>query len=146
MKYSEARMNIWDAYNQGNFIVITTNGFIKRNGEAVMGAGIALQAKNRFSGLAYAIGQAIAKYGNFPLVNVKYRLITLPSKKTWTEPSDLALIEDGLKILVKIASELELEQVYMPRPGCGNGHRDWETEVKQICERILDHRFVICNY
>jgi len=38
--------NIWNYYNKGNWIVITTNGTIKKNGEAVMGRGVALEAKN----------------------------------------------------------------------------------------------------
>lgn len=145
MKFSEQRFDVWHGYNNGDFIVVTTNGFVKRNGEAVMGAGIALQAKTRFLGMAYAVGQAIAKNGNIPLVNVKYRIITLPTKKIWTENSDLELIENGLQTLVKIVTELELDRVYMPRPGCGNGKRDWDSEVKPICEKYLDSRFIICH-
>jgi hypothetical protein len=146
IKFSEEYRDIWQAYNAGNFIVITTNGFVKRNGEAVMGAGIARQAKDKFLGLAYAVGQAIAKYGNVPLVNLKYRLITLPTKKIWTEDGNLELIEDGLKILVKIVDELEIEKLYLPRPGCGNGKRSWENDVRPICEKVLNSRFVICHH
>jgi len=65
-----------------------------------MGAGIAHQARNMFQGLAYAIGQAIKKNGNFPLVNVKYRMITLPTKHHWIEDANLQLIEDGLVGLI----------------------------------------------
>lgn len=31
--------NIWDFYNKGFWIAITTNGTVKKNGEAVMGRG-----------------------------------------------------------------------------------------------------------
>jgi len=144
MKFSEEYTDIWQVYNRGEFIVITTNGFVKKNGEAVMGAGIALQAKNRFPGIAFAIGQGIAYWGNVPLVNVKYRIFTLPTKKTWTENADLKLIEDGLEILTRMVTELQLEKIYLPKPGCGNGKLNWETQVKPLCEKLLDSRFVIC--
>lgn len=144
MKYSEEYADIWSFYKTGEFIVITTNGFVKKNGDAVMGAGIARQARDKFPGMAYAIGQAIKKNGNVPLVNVKYRIITLPTKKIWTELSDPKLIEEGLGILVRIVDELELEHVYMPRPGCGNGKLDWTSTVKPLCDKHLDSRFHIC--
>lgn len=144
-KFSEEFANIWKHHDNGSFICITTNGFVKKNGEAVMGAGIAFQAKNKFTGIAYAVGQGIKKYGNIPLVNIDYRLITLPTKIMWTQPSDLSLIESSLKSLVKIADELKLEKIYLPRPGCGNGKRNWEKEVKPICLSLLDHRFIVCS-
>ena len=40
--------DIWDYHKQGHWIVITTNGTVKSNGEAVMGRGIALQARAKF--------------------------------------------------------------------------------------------------
>ena len=43
---------------------ITTNGFIKSNGEAVMGRGCALQAKRAWPELPRIIGQLNKKYGN----------------------------------------------------------------------------------
>ena len=145
MKFCELKADIWQFYNSGEFVVIATNGFIKRNGEAVMGRGIAKQAKDRFPGIAYAVGKAITKNGNVPMVNIEYRIITLPTKVMWTEPGSLPLIEASLKTLVKITNELGLTAVYLPRPGCGNGNLDWLTQVKPLCEQYLDERFHICN-
>jgi hypothetical protein len=143
--FREQYGDIWQLYNLNNFIVITTNGFVKKNGEAVMGAGIAYQARNRFSGLAYALGKSISVNGNVPLINVHYRIITLPTKDHWINESNLLLIEDGLKIIIQIVNELDIKEVCMPRPGCGNGMKDWESEVKPICKKLLDNRFIICN-
>ena len=38
----EVKGDIWNFYNKGYWIVIPTNGTVKRNGEAVMGRGVAL--------------------------------------------------------------------------------------------------------
>ena len=43
---------------------ITTNGFVKKNGEAVMGRGCAKEACERYPGLAKQLGEKIIKKGN----------------------------------------------------------------------------------
>lgn len=45
-------------------ICITTNGFVKTNGECVMGRGCAKQAANKWPGLATDLGSLIRKNGN----------------------------------------------------------------------------------
>ena len=45
-------------------ICITTNGFVKKNGEAVMGRGCAAQAKKMLVGVDKALGSAIKRAGN----------------------------------------------------------------------------------
>lgn len=58
--------NLWDFYRTESdcFIVIPTNGVLKSNGEAVMGAGLAKQAAQRFPTLPQLLGQAIRHTGN----------------------------------------------------------------------------------
>jgi hypothetical protein len=43
--------NIWDYYDKGHWIVITTNGIVNKNGEAIMGRGVALEAAKKFKDL-----------------------------------------------------------------------------------------------
>lgn len=50
-KLKEITGDIWDFWNRGHYIVIPTNGSVKKNGEAVMGKGLALQAKEKISEL-----------------------------------------------------------------------------------------------
>ena len=43
--------NLWDFYDRGAHVAITTNGSISGNNLAVMGRGVALEAKQRFPAL-----------------------------------------------------------------------------------------------
>lgn len=71
----EAYGDIWDNIDAYDAVVITTNGFVKNNGEAVMGRGIALAAKERFPQLPFKLGQRILQHGNLSYafsINSKY--------------------------------------------------------------------------
>lgn len=145
----EATGDIWDYYNQGNWIVIPTNGTVKRNGEAVMGRGLALQAKSRFPQLSFALGRFINAYGNVVFVsnlqNREFRsikLITFPVKNHWKETASLHLIERSCNQLVYVAPQNFL--IYLPKVGCGNGRLDWKN-VKPILEERLDDRFIVVS-
>jgi hypothetical protein len=54
--------NIWD-HHQDGWIVVTTNGIIKSNGDAVMGAGIALEAARKFPDLPRQLGDRLRVIG-----------------------------------------------------------------------------------
>jgi hypothetical protein len=141
--------NLW--HLEADAKCITTNGFVKNNGEAVMGAGIAKQAKLFYPKLPLAVGLAIQVLGNHvtPFVVEKDNILfTFPVKHNWWEKADLELIERSASELVEWVDEINqvkevIETVALPRPGCGNGQRDWEEEVKVVIEPILDDRFVV---
>jgi hypothetical protein len=77
-------------------ICITTNGFVKRSGAAVMGAGVAKQAKKRWPYIDYQVGENIDLFGNVPFLltverdgaiyirdrtyEVPYHVLTFPVK------------------------------------------------------------------
>ena len=142
----EVKGNLWDYYDKGEWIVITTNGTIKRNGACVMGKGVALEAKNRFPKLDKVLGAAISRFGNqlFVLRGIAgdVRIVTFPVKHNWNEKADLTLIERSCRQLEFVVREKSV--VYMVRPGCGNGQLDWK-DVKPILEKYLDDRFVVVN-
>lgn len=83
--------NAWDYYNNNSDVTlcITTNGFVKANGECVMGRGIAFTAKTKFPSLPYRLGQLIAHHGNYPFYLPDLRIITYPVKHNWWEVADL---------------------------------------------------------
>lgn len=127
--------------------IITTNGCIKNNGEAVMGRGVALQATSRYPDLPQRLGQAIKTNGNVPALFRDYRLLTWPVKYNFWEPADLGLIEASTHRIVAITSELRTEYrvrlfFLLVRPGCGNGGLRWE-DVCPIIAPLLDDHFVV---
>ena len=136
--------NIWDFHKQGYWIVITTNNTVKSNGEAVMGGGIALQAKQKFPRLPARVGRLLGEYGNVPQPLHNFRLITFPVKYHWSEKANLDLIRNSCESLVEGMKLLDLDILYMVRPGCGNGGLDWK-DVKPILEKYLDDRFTVVN-
>lgn len=58
-----SKQNIFQC-DDADAICITTNGFVKRSGAAVMGAGVAKQAKERWRFIDYTLGQYINLFGN----------------------------------------------------------------------------------
>jgi hypothetical protein len=138
----EVTGDIWDYYDKGNWVVITTNGTVKANGEAVMGKGIALQAKQRFPEFPKILGGFITRNGNRPHPFRLIRIITFPVKYYWAQKADISLIEDSCMELVEGMKLLALEVVYMVRPGCGVGGLVWK-DVKPILEKYLDDRFIV---
>ena len=131
--------------------VITTNGFVKRNGECVMGAGCALEAKTKWSELPKVLGDSIRKYGNVvtPIrlgdESDSAMLFAFPVKHNWFEKADIELIRRSAEQLVNKVSVFSPSAVVMPRPGCGNGGLRWE-DVKPVIEPILDDRFHVITF
>ena len=82
--------DIWGYYDVGCNICITTNGFVKKNGWAVMGRGIALQAKKRFPNIDIRYGNMLGgptSTGNpntFMFVEeIAPRIFSFPVKRDW---------------------------------------------------------------
>lgn len=145
-QFKEQRVDLWEGYFAD--LVITTNGFVKNNGEAVMGAGCAKEAATRFSWLPQRLGSLISLYGNhvFLLDSISddagetVNLWSFPVKHHWREKADIELIKRSANELKEINRNYGIA---LPRPGCGNGKLDWETEVKPALQGILDGRFTI---
>jgi hypothetical protein len=142
----EVHGDILDAWNRA-WIIIPTNGYVKKNGEAVMGRGLALSAKKAYPSLPLELGRRLKEYGNIVFTFHEYRLITFPVKHNWWEKADYNLIRRSAEAVREIFS-LNLTEiptpVYIPKIGCGNGKLDW-TYVKPILEKYLDDRFIVCD-
>ena len=141
----EIKGNIWDYYDKGHWIVITTNGNVKTNGEAVMGKGIALQAKQKFPDLPHMLGQQILSLGNILHHWGQEGLIFFPTKHNWWEKADIKLIEESTSQLKEFFDNIITDYptpVYLVRPGCNNGKLEWK-DVKPILEKYLDDRFIV---
>ena len=130
-------------------LVITTNGFTKADGTAVMGRGCALQAAAKWHDFPKALGERIRHGGN--VVNAfrypGYKAVfTFPVKENWWEKASLDLIRASANRLKRLVEMHRLDEVFIPRPGCGNGKLAW-ADVKAVLEPIFtDDRFVIVDY
>lgn len=139
----EAFGDAW-ALSKGAVLAITTNGFIRKSsGRAVMGAGIAKQARDRYPGIDHLLGHMLEHGNNVYVLNEEEpALVSFPVKVFWWDPASLDLIERSARQLVEIVDSTWPDQmVYLPRPGCGNGGLRWAA-VKPVLEPILDDRFV----
>ena len=140
----EAIGNLWKA-NPKFIRCITTNGDIKKNGELVMGRGIALEAKQKYPALPKLIAEHVKNNGNTVHYFDQYNIISFPTKIHWRDQSDITLIKHSCYQLNTLLNHLN-KQAILPRPGCANGGLDWEKEVKPIISTILtDKVWVITN-
>jgi hypothetical protein len=112
--------NIWDDHAAGHYAVIPTNTVVKSNGEAVMGAGLAKQARDKFKGLSARYGaylrDAQANGTSTMMVDHENRLILVPTKGDWKLPSSIEQVDAALTEL----GTLDLP-MSVPNLGAGNG-------------------------
>ena len=85
------KKDIWDIHNFGETIVVTTNGTVRRDGCAVMGAGVAKEAKERYPNFPFELGYRLKEHGNYLFYFKKYALPL----------TDKSIVDSGL--LFKIA-------------------------------------------
>lgn len=139
----EIKGNIWEV--KADCKCITTNGYIKSNGEAVMGRGVALQAKQRYPELPAILAGHIRAYGNTPgllIYTGQFSICSFPVKHNWKEKADLDLINKSCVLMLNKSDIFKWNKIIIPRPGCGNGQLDWK-DVKPIVEQLDDRFFII---
>lgn len=143
--------NLWDSkFSTPDYVrIITTNGFVKKDGSAVMGRGCAREAVYRWPALSAVpipslpmrLGAHIKARGNI-CAWMTTGLITFPVKHAWYEPADLELIGNSAVWLKREADNLRQKWFVLPRPGCGNGQLNWE-DVKPLIKFLPDNVLVI---
>lgn len=128
---------------------VTTNGIVKRNGYAVMGAGIAKEADQRFA-CSGKLGRLLTKSGNhvYDLCEAQgnggsFRLISFPTKHHWKDNSDMTLIRQSAEELSALCDQMGIQTCYLTPPGCGCGRLNWTTQVEPVLSSLLDDRFII---
>jgi hypothetical protein len=154
-------------------ICITTNGYVKTNGNAVMGKGCALEASKLLPTLPQLLGASLRKHGNHVshLITANdTALLSFPVKPESVifnghnvvkhmahkykidhkvygcfAVADIHLIEQSAKELVQLTDLNGWTNVILPRPGCGHGELQW-ADVEQILDNLLDDRFTCLTY
>lgn len=136
--------DLWDLHDQGFCIGVPTNGDRRRDGRAVMGAGVALAAAHLFPNLPILLGAKLRASGNHAYYWHEFRLVTLPTKEAWTRPSTLVLIERTAREAVHLADHNGLTAIYCPRLGSGLGGLAWK-DVARVLHALWDDRFIIVH-
>lgn len=133
-------------YKKGDILKEETEAVVNTvNTKGVMGKGIALQFKERFSEnyrqykKACEAGKVetgkvfVTETGQ--LLNPRY-VINFPTKEHWKNPSKMDYIYEGLEDLVRVIQDKNINSISIPPLGCGNGGLDW-NEVKPVIEKAL---------
>lgn len=132
-------------------VCITTNGIVKRDGLAVMGAGIAKQAVNQYGiNVAKTLGHKLDLAGNhayhlgcqFSKNDIEFDMFSFPTKNHWKDDSSLELIAQSAREMVVFANSLHLNEIYLPTVGCGCGNLNIK-HVLEVCSDLLDDRFIM---
>lgn len=135
--------DIWIYHKLGNCIVIPTNAGWKQNGENVMGAGLALQASEKYPNLPLVYGLA-CKNGKPYFYDEINRLFLVPTKPlikdkpwlSWSQSAKEETIISSLTWLVDTATLLTFKKIYVPLLGAGNGGMN-EYKVRDLMEKYL---------
>lgn len=164
--------DLWNYEEEADALCIPTNGFVKKDGKAVTGAGLAAQTKNKFPGIDLFLGEKLKTLGlRVHIIHCNPKIISFPTKPKWVifnsfddvveqakqytyrqgqyipgfySKSIPSLIESSCKQLLSLCDEKKFGYVVLPKIGCGLGELDWKSEVKPILEKYLDDRFIVC--
>ena len=142
--------NIFDLPQHNEAMCVTTNGIVKTDGNAVMGAGIAKQADQIFH-LSNLLGKYLKQYGNraFNLGRFQrpngaiFTVFSFPTKHDWKENSDITLICKSCEQLMEMCTKFGITKCYLTPPGCGCGKLNYKTTVRPWISQILDDRFIV---
>jgi hypothetical protein len=144
----EIKGDIWiEAKKVDGLVVVPTNGFVKKNGECVMGRGLAQQIKEKYPDFPKTLGSFIQTLGNHVYAFIEpYHVITFPVKHNWWERADLKLIEQSCDE-IGLLERKDFPTIFLPHVGCGNGGLSW-IDVKPLVVKYLEEfsNIVICDY
>lgn len=138
--------DLWDV--EADLRVVTTNGAVRGDGACVMGRGCAREAKERYPGVEYRLGDLLKEHGNRVMRLGRFDgvgLASFPVKHHWREEADPDLIARSAEQLVALADKFGYTRVLIPRPGCGNGWLRW-GDIRPILAKVLDERFAVITF
>lgn len=132
---------------RGNLLTADVDALVNTvNTVGVMGKGIALQFKRAYPAMFDAYVKA-CKAGEVEtgkmhvwrtgsLTGPRF-VINFPTKRHWRAPSRMEYVNEGLKDLVKVIRDEEIESIAIPPLGAGSGGLDW-TQVRPRIIAALD--------
>lgn len=127
-------------------LCVTTNGVVKTNGQAVMGAGIAKAFTLAYPQLPTILGRKLAHLGNrvhYLLTDGDVHIMSFPTKYHWRDSSDLSLIENSARTLAELAVIRPNCTFVLIRPGCGLGGLSWLMVRDAISPVLPDNCWIV---
>jgi hypothetical protein len=116
--------------------VVPTNLVTRRDGTAVMGAGVALQAAGRFPELPARYGRFLEARTPGLFRDDEFRIVCLPTKMHWREGANPAIVSKGLLALRTFALVRRGQEVRLPMIGAGLGRLP-AKDVRDLIQRAL---------
>lgn len=112
------------------------------NTVGVMGAGLAKKFKehypNTFAKYKTVCDKKLFDIGKLMLTHEQYHMVILfPTKRHFSNSSQLDYIEAGLQKFVSVYKEKGIQSIAFPKLGCGLGGLNWKQQVKPIMEKYL---------
>ena len=129
--------NMWSVWDQADLFFITTNNSLNRQNHLIMGAGIALQAKQRFPTLPAIWGKLIQSGTDYHLLispnwQQGKKIAAFQTKRDWRQPSPLDLIKASTEALHQFAEQNPTAQIKLPLPGVGKGNLSTDLVIPVI--------------
>lgn len=138
--------NLWND-KDAELVLITTNSYVTKGGNLVMGRGAALELKNKYPWMATYFGNEIMKTcGNLGEYNLmltlgrwqEFRIYgAFQVKYHFKDRANLELISRSVNKLNDYIEKSKIERVSMNYPGIGYGGRT-EDEILPIIEKLSD--------
>lgn len=165
--------NLFSLIGKVDAICITTNGYVNKQGLAVMGRGCVKEVSERLRELPRILAEKIKENGNvvnlllqegktwiisFPVKPISVKNndnnIILPHlRKIYANKeyipgfavyADIQIIENSAKQLRELVDKMGFKTVALPLPGCGAGGLK-AHKVVPILKKYFDERFIICE-
>lgn len=97
---------------------------------------------------------ATSFYPLIPYVNtssdtsLRYTLIAFPTKVSVADATaDIDLIKTSAEKLMEFLNlNPDISEVILPRPGCGIGGLDWDSQVRPVIDEIVDDRVTVITF
>lgn len=128
-------------------VVVTTNTCLRDNGNGIMGAGIAAQARemlpdaeSQLGSLIRTCGECVGEIGKISSdnTNAPVTILAFPTKRDYHDPSSLDLIRQSAQQLQFWANQHpNVKTILLPPVGCGLGGLDWESQVYPVIAPFL---------
>lgn len=129
---------------EADFRGIPTNPDVDSDLLAIMGTGVALQAKTRFPDVAKVLGKFIISFGSRVQPLHLAGLFAFPVKERWFKRASKATIARSVKELTKLAKENSDKTFALPLVGTGAGDLRPE-EVWPLLKGLPDNVIVVAQ-